>query len=436
MSSSRDLTDKRVTVVGLGRFGGGIGVTRWLASQGAKVTVSDKAPAAELTESIKAISDLDVTLHLGSHERADFVATDLLVVNPAVPKDSPLLKESQAAGVRQTTEINLFIERCRGRMVGITGSVGKSTTTAMTGAILSRRLTTHVGGNIGRSLLDELPKIQSDHVVVLELSSFQLEDLPLAGISPPVALVTNLTDNHLDRHGTMQAYAAAKKNIFRFQGPSDVLILNAACEATKSWAKEAPGRVEFFDPDAKPFELVVPGAHNQANAQAAFAIARQFGIDRSTAAEALKGFPGLPHRLQFIRERHGVRYYNDSKCTTPGGAVVAVRAFEPRRTVILVGGYDKHVSFDEMGAELAARAKAVLALGATAEQIVRAVEAHREGVAPVVLTAATFEQAVDLAKRQAAGGDVVLLSPACASYDMFKNYEERGERFVRLVTAI
>lgn len=427
--------NKRVTVVGLGHFGGGVGVTRWLRKQGAHVTVTDMAPREKLADSILQLADLDVTFHLGGHDERDFTHTDLLVVNPAVPKDSPLIRAAQAAGVARTSEINLFLERCPAPVIGITGSVGKSTTTAMIGAILSQKFTTHVGGNIGVSLLAELDAIRPAHVVVLELSSFQLEDLPLVGISPKVALITNLKPNHLDRHGTMECYGDAKKNLFRFQGPDDVLILNADDPPTAAWSTEARGKVEFFYPTAKPVELLLPGTHNQANAQAALAAAGQFGIDRGAAAAALSQFPGLPHRLQFVVERDGVRYYNDSKCTTPEGAIVAMESFPPQKVVVIVGGYDKHVSFDALGEVLARRAKAVIAIGATQSQIVQAVEDHRGDSATIVERVDSFEHAVAAAKSHATAGDVVLLSPACASYDMFTNYEHRGNRFVELVTA-
>ncbi len=430
------LAGKRVTVVGLGRFGGGLGVTSWLCGQGARVTVSDKANADDLAASIAQLDGLDVELHLGGHDERDFLQADLLVINPAVPKELPLLAKATSAGVPRTSEINLFLERCPARVIGITGTVGKSTTTAMIGEILSRQFTTHVGGNIGRSLLKSLPQIQADHLVVLELSSFQLEDLPLIAVSPHVALVTNLMPNHLDRHGEMSAYAAAKKNIFAFQKVDDVLILNAACEATAEWANEAPGRVEHFDPAAEAFELAVPGEHNQANAQGAWAIARQFNVDRATAADALRSFAGLPHRLNMVCERSGVRYFNDSKCTTPEGAITALRAFDPRSTIILAGGYGKGVNFDALGAEMAITAKAVVALGATRDKIADAVEAARSDELPAVHLADDFDSAVRTAMDLAGPGDVVLLSPACASYDMFANYEHRGQAFEELVQAI
>jgi UDP-N-acetylmuramoylalanine--D-glutamate ligase len=447
-----DVAGKRVTVLGLGRFGGGVGVAKWLCSRGARVTVSDQAPAEKLAESVAALAGLDITLHLGGQQSDDFTTPDLLVVSPAVPPQAEPIRLAAAAKVPRTTEINLFIVRCPAQIVGITGSVGKSTTTAMTGQVLASKLPTHVGGNIGRSLLSELGQIRPDHAVVLELSSFQLDELPEIGISPHVALVTNLLPNHLDRHGTMEAYGQAKKNIFRFQRPGDVLVLSAADELTRNWAREAAAgvRVEYFDPAAEQFELSVVGEHNQTNAQAAWAAARQFGVSRDQAATALKAFAGLRHRLQFVAEIGGVRYFNDSKCTTPQGAIVALESFPPRSAVMIVGGYDKHISFDALGAALAGRVKAVVTVGATAGAIASAVKAAiaagrgqadsrhaadslHAADSPTVIAAESFEQAVALARQAARPGEAVVLSPACASYDMFHNYEERGDAFAKLV---
>ena len=427
-----DLARKKVTVVGLGRFGGGIGVTQWLCGRGAEVTVSDRASADDLAGSVVQLEGLDVKLHLGGHDPDDFLQADLLVVSPAIPPDIPPLKAAAEAGIPRTTEMNLFLQRCAAPIVGITGSVGKSTTTAMIGDILSRKLTVHVGGNIGKSLLGDLEAIQDDHVVVLEMSSFQLEETEAIEISPVVSLVTNLSPNHLDRHGTMEAYARAKQNIFRFQGESDLLILNSADEALDAWADLAPGRVEFFDPLGDPFELQVTGQHNQFNAQAAWAVAREFGVDRQNAADALRRFKSLSHRLQLTAQGGGVKYYNDSKCTTPGGLIVALEAFEPRTVIVIAGGSDKNVSFDEMGAAVAQRAKALVVLGTTARKIAASVEKSRCDTMPAVHTAADLERAVAIAAELAGEGDIVLLSPACASYDMFTNYQQRGDQFAEL----
>ena len=427
-------TGKRVTVMGLGRFGGGVGATRWLVAQGAIVTVSDRAPASELRESLAQLRGLDVKVHLGGHVEADFVDCDLVVVNPAVPFDSPYLALARRAGVALTTEVNLFLARCPAPVVGVTGSAGKSTTTAMIGAILARRRTTHVGGNIGGSLLNSLDAIAPEDAVVLELSSFQLAYLPLLGKSPHVAVVTNLQPNHLDRHASMEEYASAKMNIFRYQRPDDVLILNREDPALRAWKEAAPGRVVLFGADDEPFDLSVPGRHNQANAQAAWAAARQLGVSRADAQQALACFSGLPHRLQLAAERDGVRYVNDSKATSPAETLVALESFPEQRPVVIVGGYDKQIDLSGLCRTLAQRAKAVVATGQTGEAIARGVEAaSSSGQGPRVVRAGEFEAAVRAAMDLAQPGDLVLLSPACASYGQFRNFEERGEAFARLV---
>ncbi len=435
-TASECFSGKRVVVMGLGRFGGGVGVTRWLCRQGAEVTVTDLATAGELTDSLAQLEGLDVTLHLGGHDEADLDRCDLLVVNPAVPTEAPLLAAARTRGVAMTTEINLFLQRCPAPIAGVTGSVGKSTVAAMAAAAVATRTTTHLGGNIGRSLLEALADgaIAPDHAVVLELSSFQLDHTPLVGLSPHVALVTNLQPNHLDRHGTMAAYAAAKRNIFRYQQPGDVAIVNADDPALADWATGGPARRETFSAAGEPFELAVPGSHNQLNAQAAWAIARAMGVARADAAAAMAGFAGLPHRLAKVGERDGVCYYDDSKATTPAGAIVALNSFPAGRIVAIVGGYDKHVPLEALCEMLRRRCKAVVATGQVGGQIADGVAKRLAGgTGPHIEVAEAFDDAVATAVAAAAAGDVVLLSPACASYDQFANYVERGRRFAELI---
>jgi len=424
---------KRVTVMGLGRFGGGVGVARWLAERGAKVTVSDRADPATLAGSIAALAGVDVTLHLGGHAPADFTGCDVLVANPAVDFDSPHIAAAREAGAEITTEINLFLARCAAPVIGVTGSAGKSTTAAMAAAICGRAAPVHLGGNIGVSLLAELERIAPGHVVVLELSSFQLHYLPLLAVSPRVAVVTNVKDNHVDRHGGLAGYAQAKKNLFRFQRAGDVLVLNADDPASAGWADETPAKVAFFRASDEPFALEVAGAHNQANAQAAWRAAEALGIGRDVAADALAAFRSLPHRLELVAERGGIRYVNDSKCTSPGEAMVALDSFPAGSMIVIVGGAPKSVPVDysHLAARLAHRAKAVIATGQTGAAIAACIA--QAGPALPVEVHPAFAQAVRAACRTARPGDVVLLSPACASYDQFVNYEQRGETFVRLV---
>jgi UDP-N-acetylmuramoylalanine--D-glutamate ligase len=423
----------RVTVVGLGRFGGGVGAARWLTQQGAAVTVTDRASADSLADSISQLTDLDVTVHVGGHAESDFTEVDLLVVNPAVPKSMPLLAAALEAGVPYTTEINLFIERCRAPIIGVTGSVGKSTTVAMIGHIASQFRTTHVGGNIGKSLLADLDAIGPEDVVVLELSSFQLEDLPIIGVAPHIAVVTNLMPNHLDRHGTMESYAAAKRNIARFQTAGDVLIVNADDPALLEWETERAPRFEPVRTSQPRVALAEPGKHLPGLAELALAAVSHVGIARNDGLKALETFRALPHRLQTVGSRNGITYVNDSKCTTPEGAIAALESFDPGTAIILLGGYDKGHEFDALARTVAARAKGVVTLGATAGKIAEAL-AGVDASLPVS-HAASLAEAVKLATSMAREGDVVLLSPACASWDMFDNYEQRGDQFAALAMA-
>ncbi|MBN1341205.1 MAG: UDP-N-acetylmuramoyl-L-alanine--D-glutamate ligase [Phycisphaerae bacterium] len=471
MPESKPLTGKHVTVMGLGRFGGGTGVTRWLRGQGASVTVTDKAGADDLAESIEELSGLEVEFQLGGHDLALLRKTDLLVVNPAVDKGkSKFFTRAMLQNIPWTTEMNLFFPRCPGRIIGVTGSVGKSTVTAMIGEVLGaafermppeERPGVWVGGNIGRSLLDDLPRIRPEDLVVLELSSFQLEDLAALQLSPSIAVLTSLQPNHLDRHGDFKTYAQAKCGIFEWQDPAtDHAIVcgedAAAVQATAEilgglkgvWLygldeeglptvirqgtrddAEGDTRVETWEGLA----LRLPGRHNVMNAAAAFAVGQALELPRETWETALRTFEGLPHRLQFVAEVDGVRYYNDSKSTTPEAAITAMTSFD-RPAVMLLGGYDKRASYEALAECVARRARSAICYGATGKQIHEAIDAKLEVDSDlVVFDADTFGEAVDLARRTARRGDVVLLSPACASWDMFTNYEARGAAFREIV---
>jgi len=434
---------KRTIVMGLGRFGGGIGVTRWLARQGARVTVTDQTSEQELGESVAQLRDLPITWRLGGHDAADLESCDLLVVSPAVDKaKSEFFRAAAARGVPWTSEMNLFLSRCPAQIVGITGSVGKSTTTAMTGAILERGIEGRrvwVGGNIGRSLLDELPGMRPDDVVVLELSSFQLEDAAAVRRSPHVALMTNLRPNHLDRHGTMEAYGDAKLNIARFQTADDVVFVHRGETKLKAALEQLSPRSRIMEyGDAAAMATVdgvlrVPGRHNRENASAALAIARRLGVPDGVALAALAEFRGLPHRLEFVRELAGVGYYNDSKSTTPESARIAIEAFDVP-VVMLLGGYDKHVEFDDLAGAVCQRARVAICYGAVRAKIAETIRQVGGGRNPPVDVVDNLSTALDRARVYAKTGDVVVLSPACASWDQFQNSERRGELFRKIVS--
>jgi UDP-N-acetylmuramoylalanine--D-glutamate ligase len=450
--------------MGLGRFGGGVDAVRFAADAGARVVVTDKATPEQLRDSIDQVSDLaGIELHLGRHDVEDFVAADLVIANPAVPPDNEFLQIARRHGRTVTSQVGLFFQSCPAPIIGITGANGKSTTTCLTAHLLDKaRPQTSpdsyekvwLSGNIGdRPMLTILDQISPRDLVVLEISSFQVEQLADVRKAPNVALLTNLTPNHLDRYGTFEAYCAAKEGLFQFQ-PLDaqrpaVSIFNAEDEVARSWFRKyscQPGRTCLrFCADDVSEELrtvyALPGRANLSNLAAAMTIAKQFGATDRSIRDCLADFRALPHRLELVGNRAGVRWYNDSKATTPEGTMVALAAFECPR-ILIAGGYDKHTPFDELGRKIAASAKAVILVGQTARQIadaiakadlsLRAKRNNLEGTAKVRIVD-SLAQAVQAADRLARPGDVVLLSPACASYDMFENYQQRGRLFAELV---
>jgi UDP-N-acetylmuramoylalanine--D-glutamate ligase len=451
---------RKVLVMGLGRFGGGVDVARFAHEAGAKVTVTDLASTEQLNDSIKELKELEgIEFHLGMHDPSDFEQSDIIVANPAVPIDNEFLQIARRAGKVVTSQVNIFFELYPAPIIGITGANGKSTTTALTAHLLKRtmddgRWTRNVwlSGNIGnRPLLTTIDQIKSGDLVVLELSSFQLELLAQIQKAPQVALLTNLTPNHLDRHGTFTNYCAAKENIFKYQKLDEdspaVSIFNAEDEIATQWFekyKNDSGRMcmifsanDVSEDIRSVFPL--PGRANLSNLAAAMTIARHFGINDEQIKGCLPQFKGLPHRLEFAAEMDGVRWYNDSIATTPQSAIVALEAFEPP-VIIIAGGYDKNLPFDDLGETIAERAKAAVLIGQTAQKIRSSILDARSSVGdqkdPKIEIVDSLTKAVDLAYELAVPGDVVLLSPACASYDMFDNFEHRGREFIKLVKSL
>lgn len=559
---SRDFKGKRVTVLGLGVLSGGAASARYFAARGADVTVTDLLPAEALRKSMDALAQWPVRYVLGEHREEDITGADLVVVGPAVRDDSPYLRLARERGVPLTTEINLVFETCRRPVIGITGSNGKTTTTRLLGAFYQAfGPDTLIGGNIGRAVLNELEDsgggagsgidadlggavdgqdkvVESGEAsdggpvgavgiadapltgeapagspVILELSSFQLHRLAWIRLSPVMAVVTNLSPNHLDWHGTFDAYEQAKRHIVHYQSPEDVVVLNADDERLRNWAAFCPGRVAWFsmegpvetgcyvrdghvvyrdgsgrrggperhdaskaggaaaerDPAAEDLVCTVdvlrlPGPHNLANLLAAVTAACLGGIPASVIRSTVEAFLGVEHRLEKVAVIDGVGYYNDSACTTPASTVTALRAFDAP-VVLIAGGYDKGTAFDDMASKIVRRARAAVLIGSTADAIETAIGKASAGPAvvdsggvnpvaassevaksagmkspvanpPVIVRADTLEDAVRKSAGLARPGDVVVLSPACASYDMFTNFEERGQRFKEAVAAL
>jgi UDP-N-acetylmuramoylalanine--D-glutamate ligase len=429
-----EFKNKRVTVAGLGHFGGGIAVSRWLVSQGAKVLVTDQASPEKLADSVAKLGDLPIEFHLGEHREEDFTSCDLLVTSPAIPPTNPFLVAAKNAGVPITTEIRLFIERCPATIIGITGTKGKSTTTKLLGLMLDKKFKTWVGGNLGGSLLEQLPQMEKSDLVILELSSYMLEHLRPIHWSPHVALVTMISQDHIEWHGNVEAYIDAKKNIVRFQRPDDVAILCEENDESASFATATAARVVLYGlKSRKFFNLKLAGAHNQLNAQAAFAAADVFGVNWDDAQDAIANFQGLPHRLELVYQSDGVSYYNDSIATIPEAAVAALESFPPKRVIQIVGGYDKGLPLGAMCAALTRRAKAVLCIGKTGPTIAATMSQADIPNAAAVYQCGDLPTAMKLAKQIAIAGDIVLLSTGCASYDQFVNFEARGEMFTKIV---
>jgi UDP-N-acetylmuramoylalanine--D-glutamate ligase len=426
-------SNKRVTVLGLGHFGGGVAVSRWLVEQGAHVLVCDQSPAAKLADSVRQLADLPIEFRLKPEQREkDFTEADLIVASPAVPPGNFYLQQARLAGVPITTEICLFVQRCNARVIAVTGTKGKSTTSTLLHQMLNARRTVWFGGNIGKSLLVDLPNIKPDDLVVLELSSFMLEHLGQIEWSPHVALVTMVSADHLDWHGSEADYVHAKQNIVRFQKPEDFAVLNFESEKTRGFQNCTPAKVIAYTANSHPrFSLRLAGEHNQLNAQAAFSAAEIFSIDWNTAQAAVAEFTGLPHRLQLVHESDGVQFINDSISTIPEAAIAALNSFPHGKVIQIIGGSGKKdLPIRTLCAALGERAKAVLCIGETADKLMASLPtslAHH----CVDLTTALHQ-----AKKIASPGDVILLSPGHPSHDQFTNFEARGVAFATLAKAL
>jgi UDP-N-acetylmuramoylalanine--D-glutamate ligase len=423
---------KHVTVMGLGRHGGGEGAVRYLAGQGALVTISDASARGTLEASLARLADVPfVGLKFGAHDPGDFRGADCVVVNPAVRPDHSCLRMARGAGAMLTSEIEIFLRACPATVVGVTGTNGKSTTSTMLAGIFSaagRR--TWLGGNLGGSLLDDVSRIAADDWVILELSSFQLAHLSDTAPLPRFAVVTNCVPNHLDWHVDFDDYARAKKRLVAGHGSRRIAVLNDHDSSLDDWRLPERGQCLGAWPLERLPRLRVPGRHNQQNAACAAAAAEVAGIDAAAIRAALASYGGLPHRLQLVGEIGGRRFYNDSKSTTPEATLAALVAIEGP-VWLLAGGQPKGASFDALAGALCARARGAALFGAAR----RALDANIKSRCPDFPTSATEHLADALAWcwRASRPGDAILLSPAYASHDQFDDFNARGEAFCRLI---
>lgn len=437
---------KRVTVVGLAREG--LSLVRFLVGAGAQVTANDRARSDSLAETLSSLNGLPVTFALGGHPLEVFLDAEELFVSPGVPQELPALVEARRRGVPISSETQLFFELCPGRIVGITGSAGKTTTTALVGEMLRHAgLPVHVGGNIGVPLLDRLDEIKPDGWVVLEMSSFQLETLPY---SPPIGAILNITPNHLDRHSDMRSYTAAKLNILRHQRPEDQAILSADDEVTSClqcvgaplwFSLQRPVEGSYLEGDRvmvrrgvatdvaySVSDVHLRGRHNLANAVAAVAIASAAGVRPHAMAAAVRGFRGVPHRLEQVGEIGGVSFFNDSIATAPERSIASIHSFDVP-VVLIAGGRNKRLPMESWAEVIRLRARALVLMGESADEIERAVAGVPGSAVPPILRASSMDESVRLAHSAALPGEVVLLAPGCTSFDMYRDFEERGEHF-------
>jgi UDP-N-acetylmuramoylalanine--D-glutamate ligase len=443
-----DLNNKRVLVVGLGKSG--VASARFLKAQGARVTVSDAKSVDDLGDQIPVLLDEGITVETGGHGERTFHEQDLIVVSPGVPVGAPLLEQARAMGARVIGEIELAAQYLPGPVVAITGSNGKTTTTSLVGEILANAgLPTQVGGNIGTPAISLVAHARPDSVTVLEVSSFQLETIET--FRPRVAMVLNVTPDHLDRHRTMDAYVAAKARIFENQSANDFAVLNAddpICvkmaagirsevfwfsrqKEVKQGAWVRDGKLMFRDATQQhevmlASEIPLKGAHNSENVLAACCAGALLQCPPQKIRQAVRDFKAVEHRLEFVATIRGVDYYNDSKATNVDATIKALESF-PANIHLILGGKDKGSDYAVLNDLLKRRVRRVYTIGAAAAKI----ESQIQGAE--VVHAETLENALRKANAAAVPGDVVLLAPACSSFDQFRSYEHRGQVFKEIV---
>ncbi|MBQ8606252.1 MAG: UDP-N-acetylmuramoyl-L-alanine--D-glutamate ligase [Clostridia bacterium] len=450
-----EIKNKKITVLGIGISN--TPVISMLAKAGARVTACDKNEKSALGDCTYELEALGVQLCCGK-DYLDNIDADIIIKTPGMRFDIPQLVKARENGAKVVSEMELFFKYCPCKIIAVTGSDGKTTTTSLIYEMLRcEGYTVHLGGNIGRPLLPRIESISENDIVVAELSSFQLHTMTS---SPHIAVVTNLSPNHLDVHKSMEEYIDAKTNIFKYQTPSDTLVVNYCNEITNSFT--ANGALRKFAFNAKPDtdgayyedgklylyengektllmerdDILLRGDHNVENYLAAILAVKEL-VKKETVVNVARSFSGVRHRIEFVRERNGVKFYNDSIGSSPTRTIATLRSFD-EKVILIAGGYDKNLPFDTLAKELPLRVKELVLTGATAQKIKAALENNKDydGKNPCITLRDDFEDAVKTAASLAREGDCVVLSPACASFDKFKNFEVRGDKFIEIVNSL
>lgn len=449
------IKNRKIAVIGLGVSN--VPLLEYLYKLGAKITVFDNRNIDDIDKNIlDKITDRNIEFSFGNNNLSKLNGFDIIFRSPTCRPDVPELVAEAERGAIITSEIEMLMELCPSTIIGVTGSDGKTTTTSLIYEIVKKQgYNCYLGGNIGIPLFTKIEEMVPDDVVVLELSSFQLMNIKT---SPQIAVITNITPNHLDIHKSYEEYIEAKKNIFKYQNENGVVILNYDNEITRNCAKEAKGKVMFFSKNHKlpdgvilddgiikickdklrkhvlnTKDLMLKGVHNYENA--ACAIATTDGIsDMENQIDAITNFKGVKHRLEFVREIDGVKWYNDSIGSSPTRTIAGLKSFN-EKIVLIAGGYDKNLDYTPIAKPILENVSTLILLGQTATKIKNAVqeEAKKQGKKIDIYECDTLEETVKTAKRLAEKGEVVLFSPASASFDMYKNFEERGDKFKAIV---
>lgn len=453
---------QRVTIMGLGTRAGGVGMARYFVDRGAIVTVTDGKSESDLASSIEDLRDLPITWALGSHPERLFTpeGADLVVRNPAVRRNSPYLALARANGVPIDMEMSIFIQACPAPVIGVTGTKGKTSTSTLTAEILRAwRPTTVLAGNMGVSAVSMLDRIDAETPVVLEISNWQLEGMAERGVAPQIAVLTNISEDHLDTYDGFEEYAETKRSIARHSTPEDTLVLNGDDSLVWQAATSTDARIVWFGSERRsgdgvwlrdrtlvweiggstgsidlPDRPVFAGRHQHLNAAAAIAASIVRGADESAVRAGLERYQGVRDRSEVVGEIDGVLYVNDTSATAPVAAIAALDAWRGRRVHVIAGGFDKQLSLDELGSVLAADAATVTLLDGTATPRLMAAIAAAGGSWSGPFD--SMKAAIAAAAAAAVPGDVVLLSPGCASFGLFRDEFDRGDKFRAAVAAL
>ncbi len=432
-----DFKDKKVLVMGLGLQGGGVGVAKFFAQKGAQVTVTDLKTETELSSSINSLKEFSINYVLGEHREEDFKNTNLVIRNPDVPRDSKYLAIARENNIPVEMDESLFLKLCpfTKNIIGVTGTRGKTTTTTLIAEILDKTgYKVLKGGNLrGVATLSLLDKVTVDSLIVLELSSWQLQGLDESRISPHIAVITNIFPDHLNRYKTMEDYVSDKKIIFKYQTEKDYLILNKNDNTSGDFAAEAKSKIIWFESQNLPPEIIkvfhLKGYHNLNNLAAAYEVAKIFSVEDEKIASAVNLFGGVPFRLEEIAVKEGVAYVNDTTSTMPEATIAALKAYQGKPIILICGGSSKNLDFTKLAKEVGESVKAVVFLeGSATDDLVSHITSH---LSPKQNLGRfnDLKQAVLTAKGTAKPGDIILLSPACPSFGLFQNEFDRGEQF-------